>query len=411
MTSTPDEPAGNRAALETSDISANSAAPRRGFGARAANAALSANRAGPADFSDPAVRQEAKRALIWLGMAAALALAVVLAEPLLVVFGGMVFGALVDGGARLLGRVLPIGRLWRVGIVLLLTAIFIIWFVDYAGNQIADQAAMLPQTLRGQMLHLIKWMQHHGMLLNAAFMQRLTEQALGGVSQITGMVGGLIGGLATVFLIVVLGIYFAIDPHPYRRGLAWMLPREARGFFEEALIAMGHSMRRLLAGRLLGMTVEGLTIGIALEVYGVPLASLLGLIAGLLAFLPNIGAPISGLLMVLVGFSGGKSMGLYCIGVYVVVQGIDGNVIVPLVAKRAADLAPALVLAMQLMMGALFGILGLALADPLLAMLKVLLERLAQQRETRNPTPELASPLPPDEPSPMGVSPTGDSGE
>ena len=355
--------------------------------AKPATPPLPTNRTGPSDFNDPAVRLEAKRAMIWLGIAGLMALAVVLAEPLLVVFGGMVFGALVDGGARLLRRVLPIGRLWRVGIVLLLTAIFLVWFVDYAGNQIADQAAMLPETLRGQMLHLVKWLQHHGLLMNAAFMQRLTEQALGGVSQITGVVGGLIGGVTTLLLIVVLGIYFAIDPHPYRRGLAWMLPREARGFFEDMLTIMGHSMRRLLAGRLLGMTVEGLTIGLALELYGVPLASLLGLIAGLLAFLPNIGAPISVLLMVLVGFSGGKSMGLYCIGVYVVVQGIDGNVIVPLVAKRAADLAPALVLAMQLMMGALFGILGLALADPLLAMIKVLLERLAHQREIGNPAP------------------------
>ena len=359
-------------------------------------APLPANRAGPVDFSDPVVRQEAKRAMVWLGMAALISLAVVLAQPLLVVFGGMVFGALVDGGARLLGRILPIGRSWRVGLVLLFTASFIGWFVIFAGNEIADQAAMLPETLRGQMLHLVKWLQHHGLLMNAAFMQRLTEQALGGVSQITGVVGGLIGGVTTLLLIVVLGIYFAIDPHPYRRGLGWMLPREARGFFEEALIAMGHSMRRLLAGRLLGMTVEGLTIGLALEFRGVPLASLLGLITGLLAFLPNIGAPISGMLMILVGFSGGKAMGVYCIGVYVVVQGIDGNVIVPLVAKRAADLAPALVLAMQLMMGALFGILGLALADPLLAMLKILLERLAQQRETRNPA------------NPLDLTPSGE---
>ena len=334
------------------------------------------------------MRLEAKRALIWLGMAALIALAVVLAQPLLVVFGGMVFGALVDGGARLLGRVLPIRRIWRVVIVLLLSAAFLAWFVNYAGNQIADQAAALPETLRGQLMHGMKWLQRHGMLINAAFVQRLTEQALGGVSQLTGMVGGLIGGVATLFLIVVLGIYFAIDPHPYRRGLAWMLPREARGFFEEALTAMGYSLRRLLAGRLLGMTLEGLTIDLALEFYGVPMASLLGLITGLLAFLPNIGAPISGLLMVLVGFSGGKSMGLYCIGVYVVVQGIDGNVIVPMVAKRAADLAPALVLAMQLMMGALFGILGLALADPLLAMIKVLLEALAKQRQLHAPPDE-----------------------
>ena len=356
--------------------------------AAAAKLTPSPNRTGPTDINDPAVRLEAKRALIWLGMAALIALAVVLAQPLLVVFGGMVFGALVDGGARLLGRVLPIKRIWRVGIVLLLAAAFLVWFVNYAGNQIADQAALLPDMLRGQMLHMVKWLQHHGMLVNAAFMQRVTEQALGGVSQLTGMVGGLIGAVTTLLLIVVLGIYFAIDPHPYRRGLAWMLPREARGFFEEALTAMGHSLRRLLAGRLLGMTLEGLTIGLALEFRGVPLASLLGLITGLLAFLPNIGAPISGLLMVLVGFSGGKSMGLYCIGVYVVVQGIDGNVIVPMVAKRAADLAPALVLAMQLMMGALFGILGLALADPLLAMIKVLLEALAKQRQLHAPPDE-----------------------
>ena len=67
-------------------------------------------------------------------------------------------------------------------------------------------------------------------------------------------------------------------------------------------------------------------------------------------------------------------MGIYCIFVYVVVQTVDGNIIVPMVAKRTADLAPALVLGMQLIMGALFGILGLALADPLVAMIKIALE-------------------------------------
>ncbi|MCP6362647.1 AI-2E family transporter, partial [Klebsiella pneumoniae] len=86
------------------------------------------------------------------------------------------------------------------------------------------------------------------------------------------------------------------------------------------------------------------------------MAALLGLIAGVLAFLPNIGAAISGTLIILVGFSGGVNMGLYCMGVYSVVLGIEGNVIVPLVAKKAADLAPALVLAMQLIMGVLFGL-------------------------------------------------------
>ena len=79
--------------------------------------------------------------------------------------------------------------------------------------------------------------------------------------------------------------------------------------------------------------------------------------------------------MVLVGFSGGSTMGFYCIGVYVLVQTIDGNVVVPMVAKKTVDLAPALVLGAQLIMGAMFGILGLALADPLVVMIKIWLER------------------------------------
>jgi predicted PurR-regulated permease PerM len=157
-----------------------------------------------------------------------------------------------------------------------------------------------------------------------------------------------------------------------------MLPADRRDYFQGTALLMGRSLRRLMAGRLLGMAVEGVATWILLMAYGVPMAALLGLLTGLLAFLPNIGAPISGLLMILVGFSGGVDMGIYCIIVYVVVQTVDGNIIVPMVAKKTVDLAPALVLGAQLIMGALFGILGLALADPLVAMLKIWLEREAQ---------------------------------
>ncbi|HWU01530.1 MAG TPA: AI-2E family transporter [Novosphingobium sp.] len=350
-------------------------------------------RAGPTDIRDPLVREEAKKALIWLGMAGLIALTVVLAQPLMVVFGGMVFGALIDGGARLLGRVLPIPRILRVSIVLLCAVAFVLWSVTYAGTQIADQAAALPTTIQSQAMRLLHYAERHGLAVNNRTIQNLTEQALGSVTQLTGVVGGLIGGATTLFLIVVLGIYFAIDPAPYQRGLAWLLPQESRGFFEETFTVMGKTLRRLLFGRLIGMTVEGVSIGVALEIAGVPMAALLGLLSGLLAFLPNIGAPISGLLMVMVGFSGGAHMGFYCIAVYVVVQGVDGNIIVPMVAKKTADLAPALVLGMQLVMGALFGILGLALADPMLAMLKVLLERLAA-RGNADAAPIPATPNP-----------------
>jgi putative permease len=167
-----------------------------------------------------------------------------------------------------------------------------------------------------------------------------------------------------------------------------MLPVDSRDYFRGTAELMARSLRRLLAGRLLGMVIEGLATWILLEIYGVPMAALLGLLTGLLAFLPNIGAPISGVLMILVGFSGGVDMGIYCIIVYIVVQTVDGNIIVPLVAKKTVDLAPALVLGAQLIMGALFGILGLALADPMVAMLKIWLERKAAQHEPAFEDPE-----------------------
>ena len=337
--------------------------------------------ASPADISDPLMRQEAKRAAVWIGMAVLTGLAIYLAEPLLVIFGGMVFAAMIDGGARLLGRVLPIGRGWRVAIVMIAATAFLIWTSIYAGSQIAAQAAALPEIIQAQVMRGLSWLQSHGAAIDVSSIQGLVERLLSSVGQLGSAVGGLLGGFTTMFLIAVLGIYFAVEPQLYRRGVAWLLPRGEREGFEHTAQAMGFTLRRLLFGRLIGMFVEGIGTWLLLAIYGVPMAGLLGLLTGLLAFLPNIGAPISGVLMVLVGFSGGTDMGIYCIIVYVVVQTVDGNLIVPMIAKRTADLAPALVMGMQLIMGALFGILGLALADPLLAMIKVALEHRSKRNE------------------------------
>ncbi len=345
----------------------------------------SSRKAGPTDIADPMLRQEAKKAFVWIGIAALVVLAVFMAQPLLVIFGGMVFGAMIDGGTRLLGRVLPIGRGWRVAIVMLLTAAFLVWVMLFAGSQIATQAAALPTTIQTQIVRLSAFLAGHGIQLDVRNVQGAVQQALGGVSYLTRAVGGLIGVFTTMFLIIVLGIYFASEPHLYQRGLAWMLPRASRDYFQGTVELIGKSLRRLLAGRLLGMAIEGFATWILLSVYGVPMAALLGLLTGLLAFLPNIGAPISGALMVLVGFSGGTNMGLYCIAVYLVVQTVDGNLIVPMVAKKTVDLAPALVLGMQLVMGALFGILGLALADPLVAVIKIALERQSARHAAPDP--------------------------
>ena len=90
-----------------------------------------------------------------------------------------------------------------------------------------------------------------------------------------------------------------------------------------------------------------------------------------------------------VGFSAGPQQGLWAIFVYFFVQNIDGYLVVPYIARRTVDLAPAIVLAMQLLMGALFGILGVLFADPILASLKVVLVDLSHRpRRERDEAPE-----------------------
>jgi len=332
-------------------------------------------RAGPTDFATDEVRDEARKAAIWIGMATLVVAVVFMAQPLLVIFAGLVLAAMIDGGARLLGRVLPIGRGWRVLLVLLGTAAFLVWTVWFAGSQLTAQAAQLPETIQTQTARVLAWLQAHHVKVGDTDLNSIVQQAVGGVGHVTRIMGGILGGATTLFIVLVLGIYIAAEPRLYQRGLAWMLPMDNREHFHGTARLMGKSLRMLMFGRLIGMAVEGVGTGILLFAYGVPMSGLLGLLTGLLAFLPNIGAPLSGAIMVLVGFSGGTNMGLYCIAVYVAVQTIDGNVIVPMVAKKTVDLAPALVLGAQLIMGALFGILGLALADPLVAMIKIWLER------------------------------------
>ncbi len=333
----------------------------------------------PSRITSDRFRREAERALAWVVVVGFFALAIYIARPLLVIFGAMVFAAMIDGGSRLLGKVLPIPRGIRIAIVCLAAIAFTAWLGLFAGQRISEEATQFPALIEGQVTQLLNWAQGQGFDISQAQMQNYTGQIMSGVGALTAMLGGLVGFLATVALIVIIGIYVAAEPRLYERGLAWMFPRERRDGLYVTIDRMGFTMRRLMAGRLVGMFVEGVFTYVLLALYGVPLASLLAILTALLAFVPNIGAIISGIFIVLVGFSGGTEMGLYTIFVYLLVQNFDGYIVIPMIARKTVDLAPALVLGFQLIMGILFGILGLFLADPLMAMIKVMLERRAEQ--------------------------------
>jgi predicted PurR-regulated permease PerM len=354
---------------------------------------------GPTEISDPLIRREVARAAVWLGMALAIVGVVVLAQPLLLIIGGLVFSVVLDGGARLLGRVLPIGRGWRLLIVALAGFGFIGWVFWFAGTTFVAQFEVLRAVITAQFNAIMTWAERVG-LMHPGSTANIGDQLLGSVGRLTSAVGSALGALASGLMIIVIGIFIAMEPRLYDRGVAWMLPVRHRTRFYLITNRVGFTLRRLMFGRIVGMVFEGVFTWLMLAYIGqlfgvgaVPMAALLGLITGVLAFLPNIGAPISGVLMVAVGFSAGPATGLWAIFVYFFVQNIDGYFVVPYIARRTVDLPPALVLAAQLIFGALFGILGLLLADPIVASLKVALQEVSRtERSEESESAEAQNP-------------------
>ncbi len=335
---------------------------------------------GPTEISSPHVRKEMQRAAVWFGVALLIAGVIVLAHPLLLIIGGMIFAVFLDGGTRLLGRVLPIGRGFRLALVIFLGFGFIGWVFWFAGTTLIAQAEALRTVVVAQFNQLIEFAVSLGLLPSGGTLSSIAQQLLGSVGRLTSAVGSAIGAIASMIVMLVIGIFIAAEPRLYDRGIAWMLPLRHRQRFYAIGDAVGWNLRRLLFGRLIAMLFEGVGTWILLSLGGVPMAALLGLITGLLAFLPNIGAITSGILMVAVGFSAGTSQGIWAIIVYFLIQNVDAYLVVPYIARKTVELAPALVLAMQLLMGALFGILGVLFADPILATLKVTLVELSKCR-------------------------------
>ena len=343
-------------------------------------------RPGPAEFRDPFVRREMQKAAVWFGMALAIAGVIVLGQPILLIIGGAIFAVFLDGGVRLLGHYLPIRRGWRLALVLLFGFGFIAWVVWFAGTTIGAQFEALRQVVTAQFDRLLAFTERLG-LMPKGQSPDIGSQLLGGVGRLTTAVGSVVGGVASVIAMIVIGIFLASEPRLYDRGIAWMLPLRARSGFYRIAEHAGFTLRRLLFGRLIGMTFEGLVTWILLAIGGIPMAGLLGLLTGVLAFIPNVGAIISGILMIAVGFSAGADHGIWAVIVYFFVHNLEGYVVLPYVARRTVDLAPAVLLAMQLLMAALFGILGVLFADPILATLKVVLVDLSHREAEREGEP------------------------
>ena len=171
-----------------------------------------------------------------------------------------------------------------------------------------------------------------------------------------------------MFLVVFVGFFLAFDPETYRRGILLLAPPQHRVRAAELLRNCVEKLWWWTLGRLVAMAIVGLATAIGLKLLGIPLALSLGVVAGLVSFVPTIGAVLAIVPALLVAFQQGPWAPVYVLALYLAIQAIENHLITPIVQQQATSVPPLIVVISQVLMGLLVGIIGVAIATPLSAL-------------------------------------------
>lgn len=201
--------------------------------------------------------------------------------------------------------------------------------------------------------------------------ERITEQLSGTARYLFPFLSSTLTVAAGLFLILVLAIYVGADPGLYHAGLMRLFPHGARDQAGVVLTRIATVLRRWLVTQLVAMVVMGVVSTITLLLLGVKAAVALGVIAGLLEFVPTVGPILAAVPAIAMGFLDSPEKALTVGLAYLVIQQLEGHVLIPILMKEGMDLPPALTIVTQAVMALLFGFIGLMVAVPLLAVVIV----------------------------------------
>jgi predicted PurR-regulated permease PerM len=305
------------------------------------------------------------------------ALVFVAPDVLLVVFAGVLVAVFLRYGGHWIAE--RAGLAYQAGLAIFLVGLLLMLVgatVAFA-PAVMDQANELFSQIPAAAESLRHWIGSYSW--GDALLERATPQGLwsaGGGSAATMAVTSTFGALGNFVIILFIGLYGAIGPDIYRKGFLALMAPSLRPRGEKVLDKATATLADWLAAKLMSMAIVGVLTAVGLWLIGVPLAFLLGLIAALLAFIPNIGPVIAAVPAILLAFPQGTNSVLMVAAVYIVVQTLESYVVTPIIQQEKVSLPPALVIGMQLLFGVLFGLPGLALATPLTALGKTLVREI-----------------------------------
>lgn len=269
---------------------------------------------------------------------------------------------------------LPFGVSITVAIVSLLGLLALaIWFLS---PQVQEQVAKLNQELPRAVDQVRGFV---GKYLGGMGGKENAGKVLGNFGGVAKQIGKFfsitIEAVADFVVVFFLTLYLAYTPEVYIRGIVKLVPLSRRENAYEIIQELGSTLKWWLIGRLSTMTIVGIVSGIGLWLLGIPLALTLGILAGLLTFVPYVGPIVSAVPAVLIALLIDFTHAVYVVLLYIGVHALEGYVLAPLIQERTVSVPPMLLLSALTGMTILFGIPGLVFATPLTAVSLVLIRR------------------------------------
>ena len=209
-----------------------------------------------------------------------------------------------------------------------------------------------------------------------AIRDRVLDQVTGDRSYLAPVIHSTLAAVTGVVLVLFLAIYVGAGAEMYRVGILALVPHDRRARWEEVLDACANGLRRWLVMELIAMFVIGLVTTIVLLILGVRSALPLGILAGLLEFVPTVGPILSAVPAVAMAFVDSPEKAAAVALAYVGIQFLENHLLIPLLMKEGADLPPVLTILTQAGMALVFGIVGLFVAVPLLVLVMILVKLL-----------------------------------
>ncbi len=326
------------------------------------------------------------------------------ATTVLLIFTGMLLGVGLNALTNALGRRVHLPHAVRLAIVCAVLAALLLGVAYLGGATIADQASVLSNTIKSQISHVRSLLENHGIDTSVFDLGNATSTAAssgettpspapnqnshsplpgagalassGGaiVSQTFKLLFGAISAVGNIFIVLFLGLAFAAQPSVYHDGLLFLVPAKHRIRATLIIDRIGETLERWLIAQIIVMIAVGVVTWIGLAIIGIPGSFILGIQAGLLAFIPTVGAIIAGVVVVLASLASGWIPALSALVLFLGVHAMESYVLTPILQRQALDIPPATLFAFQILLGVVFGIWGLALALPLVAIVKVMID-------------------------------------